>query len=43
MDEQNMDEVEKLFFANFQILGPVGCLGWIVIPQNVKKAKVPAP
>jgi hypothetical protein len=43
MDEQNMDEVENLFFANFQILGPVGCLGWIVIHQNVKKAKITAP
>jgi hypothetical protein len=37
MDEQNMDEVENLFLANFQILGPVECLGWVVIPQNVKK------
>ncbi len=33
-----MDEVE-LFFANFQILGPLGCQGWVVIPQNVKKSK----
>jgi hypothetical protein len=31
-----MDEVEKFFFANFQILGPLGCQGWVVIPQNVK-------
>ena len=34
-----MDEVEKFFFANFQILGPLGCQGWVVIPQNVKKSK----
>ncbi len=27
----------KFFFANFQILGPLGCQGWVVIPQNVKK------
>ena len=27
----------KIFFANFQILGPLGCQGWVVIPQNVKK------
>jgi hypothetical protein len=26
----------KIFFANFQILGPLGCQGWLVIPQNVK-------
>ncbi len=32
---QAMDEVEILF-ANFQILGPLGCQGWDVIPQNVK-------
>jgi hypothetical protein len=31
-----MHEVEK-FFSNFQILGPLGCQGWVVIPQNVKK------
>jgi hypothetical protein len=24
------------FFANFQILGSLGCQGWVVIPQNVK-------
>ncbi len=29
----------KLFFANFHILGPLGCLGWVVIHQNVKKLK----
>jgi hypothetical protein len=29
----------KIFFANFQILGPLGCQGWVVIPQNVKKSK----
>jgi hypothetical protein len=33
---QAMDEVKKNFFANFQILGPLGCQGWVVIPQNVK-------
>jgi hypothetical protein len=27
----------KNVFANFQILGPLGCQGWVVIPQNVKK------
>jgi hypothetical protein len=37
-----MDEVE-IFFANFQILGPLGCQGWVVIPQNVKKVKITAP
>ncbi len=35
---QAMDEVEN-FFANFQILGPLGCQGWVVIPQNVKKSQ----
>ncbi len=35
-----MDEVEFFFFANFQILGPLGCQGWVVIPQNVKKVKI---
>ncbi len=29
-----MDEV-----ANFQILGPLGCQGWVVIPQIVKKSQ----
>ena len=29
----------NFFFANFQILGPLGCQGWVVIPQNVKKSK----
>ncbi len=33
----------KFFFANFHILGPLGCLGWVVIPQNVKKVKITAP
>ncbi len=37
-----MDEVE-IFFANFKILGPLGCQGWVVIPQNVKKVKITAP
>jgi hypothetical protein len=32
-----MDEVEHFFVANFQILGPLGYQGWVVIPQNVKK------
>jgi hypothetical protein len=35
---QAMHEVEKIFFANFQILGPLGRQGWVVIPQNVKKS-----
>ena len=38
-----MDEVENFFFANFQILGPLGCQGWVVIPRNVKKTKITAP
>ncbi len=29
----------KNFFANFQILGPLGCQGWVVMPQNVKKSQ----
>jgi hypothetical protein len=33
----------KIFFANFQILGPLGCQGWVGIPQNVKKVKITAP
>ncbi len=37
-----MHEVE-IFFANFQILGPLGCQGWVVIPQNVKKVKITVP
>ena len=37
-----MDEVE-IFFANFQILGSLGCQGWVVKPQNVKKVKITAP
>jgi hypothetical protein len=36
---QAMDEDEIFFVANFQILGPLGCQGWVVIPQNVKKSK----
>jgi hypothetical protein len=36
---QAMHKVEKNFFANFQILGPLGCQGWVVIPQNVKKSQ----
>jgi len=31
----------KIFFANFQLLGPLGCQGWVVIPQNVKKKSKP--
>jgi len=23
--------------------GPLGCQGWVVIPQNVKKVKITAP
>ena len=34
-----MDEVE-FFFASFQIFGPLGCQGWVVIPQNVKKSLI---
>ncbi len=33
----------KKFFANFQILGPLGCQGWVVIPQIVKKVQITAP
>jgi hypothetical protein len=33
-----MHEVEKNF-ANFQILGPLGCQGWVVMPRNVKKSQ----
>jgi hypothetical protein len=33
-----MDEVE-IFFANFEIPGPLGCQGWVFIPQNVKKCQ----
>ncbi len=33
----------KFFLANFQILGPLGCQGWVFIPQNVKKVKITAP
>ncbi len=29
----------KFFFCNFQILGPLGCQGWVVIPRNVKKSQ----
>ncbi len=29
----------NFFFANFQILGPLGCQGWVAIPQNVKKSQ----
>jgi hypothetical protein len=39
---QAMDKVYS-FFANFNILGPLGCQGWVVKPQNVKKAKITAP
>jgi hypothetical protein len=37
--QQAIDEVENFIFANFQILGPLGCQGWVVIPQNVKKSQ----
>ncbi len=33
----------KNVFASFQILGPLGCQGWVFIPQNVKKVKITAP
>ncbi len=33
----------NFFLANFQIFGPLGCQGWVVIPQNVKKVKITAP
>ncbi len=33
----------KFFLANFQILGHLGCQGWVVIPQNVKQVKNTAP
>ncbi len=36
-------KLKFFFFANFQILGPLGCQGWVVIPQNVKKVKITAP
>jgi hypothetical protein len=39
---QAMDEVE-IFFCQFQILGPLGCQGWVVIPKNLKKAHITAP
>ncbi len=29
----------NFFFANFQILGPLGCQGWVVIPQNVRESQ----
>jgi len=29
----------KFFFANFQILGPLGCQEWVVLPQNGKKSQ----
>jgi hypothetical protein len=32
---QAMEKVEFLF-AYFQILGPLGCQGWVVMPKNVK-------
>ncbi len=33
-----MDEVENLFLP-ISNLGPLGCQGWVVIPENVKKPK----
>ena len=33
---QAMDEVKNFFF---QILEPLGCQGWVVIPQIVKKSQ----
>ena len=32
-------KLKKFFSPNFQILGPLGCQGWVVIPQNVKKSQ----
>jgi hypothetical protein len=29
----------KIFFCQFQNLGPLGYQGWVVIPRNVKKPK----
>ncbi len=29
----------NIFLAYFQILGPLGCQGRVVIPQNVKKSQ----
>jgi hypothetical protein len=29
--------INEVFLADCQILGPLVCLGWVVIPQNVKK------
>jgi hypothetical protein len=40
---QAMHEVENFFSSNFQILGPLGCQGSVVIPKNVKKVKITAP
>ena len=37
-----MDEVEN-FFRQFPNPWALGCQGWVVIPQNVKKVKITAP
>jgi hypothetical protein len=34
-----MDEIKNSLLATFQILGHLGCQGWVVIPQNVKKCQ----
>jgi hypothetical protein len=39
---QATDEVKKCF-ANFQILRPLGCQGWAVMPKNGEKGKINAP
>jgi hypothetical protein len=30
---------DKFFGLNFQILGSVGCQGWVVMPKDVKKSQ----
>jgi hypothetical protein len=40
---QAMDE-DEFFFANFQILRPLWCQGWVVIcTSKCEKAKITAP
>jgi hypothetical protein len=39
---QAMDEVEN-FFCQFPNPWALGCQGWVVIPQNVKKVQITAP
>ncbi len=40
---QAMDEVENVFLPISKSLGPLGCQGWVDMPQNVKKVKITAP